>query len=441
MTDNIIRKLNDSLIIRHSTLEDTDVLVAFNREIHGEDEWDAKGLEDWTRDLISGEGPTFGVGDFTLVEDTHTGEIVSVCCLISQTWAYEGIPFKVGRPELVGTKKTYRRRGLIRQQFEILHEWSAARGELAQVITGIPYYYRQFGYAMALNLDGGRAGYEVHVPEIEEGEEDPYQFRLAIEDDIPFLMATYERGCKRGLVSAVWDEAQWRYELAGKRKYNINRRDLYIIECKNHEPVGFIGIPPVKWQNLSALTLYELAPGFSWSAVTPSVMRFLWRKGKELSEEQNKEQTMFGFWLGETHPVYTVITTKLPRERKPYAYYVRVPDLPAFIQKIAPVLESRLTESAFANYTGEVKLNFYRDGLRMEFKDGHLEEVGALGFDELESCTAQFPPLVFLHLLFGHRTMGELGNIYADCETRGDENKHLLDALFPRKPSHIWPIS
>ena len=47
-------------------------------------------------------------------------------------------PSKSAAPELVGTKKEYRRRGLVRQQFEVMHEWSAERGELVQIITGIP---------------------------------------------------------------------------------------------------------------------------------------------------------------------------------------------------------------------------------------------------------------------------------------------------------------
>jgi hypothetical protein len=48
---------------------------------------------------------------------------------------------------------------------------------------------------------------------------------------------------------------------------------------------------------------------------------------------------------------------------------------------------------------------------------------------------------VFLHLLFGHRNMDELMNAFIDCATKGDENKYLLDVLFPKKPSHIWVIS
>ena len=37
------------------------------------------------------------------VSNTNTGQIVSTLCTLSQTWTYDGIPFGVGRPELVGT--------------------------------------------------------------------------------------------------------------------------------------------------------------------------------------------------------------------------------------------------------------------------------------------------------------------------------------------------
>lgn len=50
----------------------------------------------------------------------------------------------------------YRRRGLVRAQFDVIHQWSAARGQLVQVISGIPFYYCQFGYEMGLALSGGR---------------------------------------------------------------------------------------------------------------------------------------------------------------------------------------------------------------------------------------------------------------------------------------------
>ena len=82
------------------------------------------------------------------------GGLVSVVALAEQ----------VGRPELVGTLPEFRNRGLIRAQMDILHQWSAERGQPVQAITGIPFFYRQFGYEMALPLQGGRSGFEPNMP-------------------------------------------------------------------------------------------------------------------------------------------------------------------------------------------------------------------------------------------------------------------------------------
>jgi len=76
----IIRRLEDGLTLRRSSPADTEKLVKFNAEIHK----DAL-VGEWTRDLMSGKHPTFGVGDFTIVENPRTGEIVSTMNLIDQT--------------------------------------------------------------------------------------------------------------------------------------------------------------------------------------------------------------------------------------------------------------------------------------------------------------------------------------------------------------------
>jgi hypothetical protein len=441
MTNTFLSDLGEGLILRHSTAEDAEALAKFNKDIHGEDEWDARGIEEWTLDLISGESPAFGVGDFTIIENTHTGEIISCCCLISQTWSYEGMPFKVGRIELVGTRKDFRRRGLVREQMEILHQWSASRGELVQAITGIPYYYRQFGYEMTLNLDGGRSGFKVNVPTLKAGETEPYTFRIATQQDIPFLMAAYNRGRMRSLVHAVWNKQLWRYELTGKRPYNIDRREIYIIEDQKAQQVGFIGVPVIKWGNNSTLTVYELGPGFSWASVTPSVIRFLWNEGEKLAKAQNQPHEKFGFFLGASHPAYEVCASNLPQTHKPYAFYLRVPNLVDFLQEISPALENHLAKSAFDLFTGKVVLSFYRRGLVMEIKNGHIEEIRKIEGEALENATARFPDLSFLQLLFGYRSMAELDDAHADCYAKNPESQHLLDAIFPKKPSEVWPIS
>lgn len=442
------RDLGDGLILRQATLADAKPLAAFNAEIHRER--DVEGPDErvaaWTRDLMSGTHPTFRPQDFTVVEDTRTGAIVSSLNLISQTWAYEGIPFKVGRIELVGTHPDYRNRGLIRAQFEVVHRWSAARGELAQGITGIPYYYRQFGYEMAMTLGGGRMGYRPHMPKLKEGESEPYRVRPASEADLPFIAELYGLGARRQPVCCLRDEALWRYELSGRSERNANRRLLRVVETAAGEPVGFITHAGWLWGTQMWLSAYELKPGVSWLAVTPSVMRYLWTTGEGYGARDGKPCDTLGFGLGAEHPAYTVAADRLPHVREPYAWYIRVADVPGFVRHVAPALERRLAASPAAGYSGSLKISFYRSGLLLRFEQGRLADVADWTPTPQDWGDAAFPGLTFLHLLFGHRTFDELRHAFADCGVTmqgpmsADEICAVLNALFPKRPSHVWAI-
>ena len=155
----ILIDLGDNLKLRFATPDDIDILVEFNARLH-----EAVNAGPSVRDLMSGDHPTCKASDFTVVEDTQTGKIVSSACLISQTWTYGGIPFKFGQPEYVATESEYRRRGLVRKQFEVIHALSTARGELMLGIRGIPWYYRLFGYEMALDEEAERVIDGIHIP-------------------------------------------------------------------------------------------------------------------------------------------------------------------------------------------------------------------------------------------------------------------------------------
>jgi hypothetical protein len=441
--------LGDGLNLRRSTLQDADALVDFNSRIHsdeGPDKPDDR-VGAWAYDLLTKPHPTFKPGDFTVVEDTTNGKIVSSMNLIPQTWTYAGIPFKVGRPELVGTLIEYRKRGLIRHQFDLIHQWSAQNGDKLQAITGIPFYYRLFGYEMALNLSGGRAGYPTHIPRLKEGEEEPFHIRPATEADIPFISQLYNLGCKRSLVACEWDDVMWRYELTGKSKKHVNRVEVRVIETLDGKLCGFITHDEFSWGDMMVIKQYEIIPDLHWLEVTPTVIRYLEKTYEQFQPEhpehgEKKPFGAFGFWLGEDHPVYHVMPDRLPRIRKPYAWYIRVPDVPDFLRLITPVLEKRLTESPLVGYTGEVKITFYRDGVHLVIDKGKLVTVEAYKPTPYgHAGNAGFPPHTFLQLLFGYRSIEMLKASFADCWTERDEIHILLDALFPRLPSDVWPIS
>src|SRR5918998_4799396 len=114
----IQRDLGGGLILRQARVEDAEAVAAFNARIHhSSGNFDQRephrGIAAGTRDLMSGDHPTCDASDFTVVEDTKTGFVVSSTCLIGQRFSYEGLEFDAGLPELVGTHPDYRRRGLV----------------------------------------------------------------------------------------------------------------------------------------------------------------------------------------------------------------------------------------------------------------------------------------------------------------------------------------
>ena len=448
--------LGDGLVLRAATPADAEALAAFNAEVHrepGASEPD-HGVAVWTRDLLERPHPTFRPDLFTLVEERATGAIVSCLNLIPQTWSYGGVPFGVGRIELVGTHADHRRRGLVRRQMEVVHRWSVEMGHLVQGITGIPWYYRQFGYEMTLVLGGSRHVPVWRVPTLADGEAEPYRVRPATADDLGFIAAVDARGRDRSLVSCVRDDAQWRYDLEGRSDASVERRALAIVETaaggdEAGRPVGFLAHPVVLWGPGLAVAAYELAPGTSWLSATPSVLRYLWETGERYatagarfgaSVETNRFEAI-RFLLGTDHPVYHVLPDRARLGSPPYAWYVRVADLPAYLRHVASVLEWRLAASPAADHTGELRLDFYRDGLRLAFEHGRLAAAEPwAAADGQPGADAAFPPLTFLHLLVGHRSLTELEHVFADCRVNTEEARVLLDALFPPHPSLVWPV-
>jgi hypothetical protein len=436
----ILRDLGDGLIIRRSGPEDADALSEFNGNIHGGDGPDKQRIAAWTHDLLTRPHPTFRPDDFTIVEETATGRIVSSLNLISQTWSYEGIPFGVGRPELVGTAPEFRNRGLVRAQFEEIHQWSAERGHMVQAITGIPYYYRQFGYEMTLKLDGRRYGSEGNVPKLKDGEGEPYQIRPAMDADLPFVAELYDQAIRRHMIACVRTPEIFKYELDGHSENNSDQYLMFIIDDPSGERIGYFQHPDWLGRNGVSALWYELKPGVSWLAVTPTVIRHLWARGQEYAQRDGKVCTAFGFILSDQHPAYEALGPTLVT-RSPYAWYLRVPDLIGFLHHIKLVLEKRIAESIAAGHNREIKISFYRDGIRLVLEKGCLAVIEPWKPSPAEEGSVAFPDRTFLQILFGYRSFAELHYAFPDCWCDSSETQALMDILFPKKHSDVFPVA
>ena len=188
--------------------------------------------------------------------------------------------------------------------------------------------------------------------------------------------------------------------------------------------------------------LYELIDGISWLEPTHSLVRYAKITGeKYAAQDDDKEFQAFSMLMGDEHPVYEVIKNRLPRRRNPYAWYMRVADLPGFLNHIQPVLEKRLAESILVNHSGELKLCFFRTGIKFCFERGDIQSIEPYRPKSAEDGDALFPDLTFLRVLFGYNSFSELESSFADCYARNDHGRALVPILFPKKSSNVWGVA
>jgi hypothetical protein len=450
--DDYRRDLGEGLVLRWTTPDDIERVVTLYAQVfrRSEDAPPSEHVGVWTRDMFSGRHPHIGPRDFAAVEDTRTGALVACACLLRYTCSYEGIPFGFGRPEVVATLPEYRNRGLIRSIFELLHARSDERGDLAQGITGIPYFYRQFGYEFAAALEEDVTVYFPAIPALKPGATEPYALREATADDISLLPRLWERTHAGAALWTEIDEDYWRWAMFGMHPDAMERWRVYML-VESGAGSGADGYPAGR--SVGALTL---APGRRSAAISvsgpmveagtplvrvlPSVLRGLQALAPttKARPETPPPGAITFRWAGPAL-AGSLGDVRFIAEPYPYPWYIRVADVPAFIRRVAPALERRLALSAQADYTGELTIDLYRGGLRLAFERGRLTAAEPWRKPIWGEGMSGYPPLVFLQSLFGYRSLHELRAIYSDVWADGDATA-LLNALFPRRPSLLMQL-
>lgn len=441
------RDLGDGLILRWSTIDDAEEIVYLTSMVfrNGPNDPPNMATAMLMQETMTGRYPPMGAGDVAVVEDTRRREHRLVCCtcLWRMTWDYEGIPFEVGRPEIVATDIDYRNRGLVRAVFELIHARSEAEGHMAQAITGIPYFYRQFDYEFAVDLDAQHMTHFAFISDAPEGMAEPFVLRDATMADIPFIQEVYNQSRARYPVSSVMPYEWWSYQI--EMMHRIPVEGFWLIKVIiDQEGVqrGYVILPAQRWRHSIPVFALDIAVGVNMQVVMPPVLRAIRSLAADMPAPTDAlPADRISFRLPTTHPAYDVLGKLLAIGLQiPYAWYVRVPDLPRFLKHIAPVLERRLAGSPVAGYSGTLSLNFYRVGLQLEFANGRLVAVEpwrAPQWGEVDD--AAFPPLVFLQLLFGRRGLDDLRYAFPDVWAK-NEIELVIKTLFPAKPSWVLPM-
>lgn len=438
------KELSDGLIVRSlsaGTPADRANLPQFYCDVfvgdYGEQE---AGIKSLAEDMLANNTSITDDDVWVIVDPNDNDKIVSALLLIPQTWCYEDADIGVGRIELVGTQADYRRRGLVRELMDIAHARSAELGHHMQSITGIPYYYRKFGYNMTVDLGGAGAIPLTAVGDM--AEEPNFTLRLATDDDIPRLIELDTLGRRDSLLSAKRNHAEWLYELHGKRLATDDYRHILLIQNQAQANVGYVAIDIGPDGKTLSVDTFVVDDSTSFIATYMPVLQAIKAFLVEFTTEQETDLPLYLYFRASIHPALLKLLDLTPYGKvaaRRYAWFMRVPDMAAFMMQIKPVLERRLESSAANCYSGEVKITFRNfNGLILKFEAGKLIEAKNKPPEYLKA-NAGFPYLSFLDLLFGHRDMAELVRMYPDCMAHR-EIFVLLDILFPKKYSGLMPI-
>ncbi|KAF9896567.1 hypothetical protein BX616_007195 [Lobosporangium transversale] len=235
--------------------------------------------------------------DYALVENTLAKEgenpIVACICLHACSGYYGKVRLVYGKPECVGTLPEYRNRGLIRRLFhEMIHPASDSRGDLIQILPGIPHFYLQFGYEYACR---DRTPLIIETPLTVLPDLDPtskkgqngdlvpdetlFALRAPTLDDIPYLvkMSTPERLLNQAKIGLIYDEAYWKYTAfecwrTQSCKYDTPRTTRIIVDPKTGRDCG---IATINVRKIPVLHIFTLEEGYQYRDALYPVLRQL----------------------------------------------------------------------------------------------------------------------------------------------------------------------
>jgi predicted N-acetyltransferase YhbS len=357
-----------------------------------------------------------------IAADKQSARIVAGFVLIPWIWELDGVKLKVAEMGIVGTLEAHRGRGIMRllnEEFDLTLEQE--RFDLA-VIQGIPGFYQQFGYSYTLPLEN-HINLPLHlIPDRQETDE--VSFRLAGDEDIPYLMAEDDAYRARYALSALRDEAHWRYLLNESRQTEYGS-EFWIMDGAGQARSVYFRIPQEGFG--TGLIVSEISEEISYQAL-PQLMSFC----KELAMAREKPYIRLN--LHNKSRAGRMAISMGAKPGIPYAWQIKIPDPGRLLTTVGPVLERRLAASAFQDFTGRFGLNFYRSGVALQWTGGRLESVSA-GAAKGDLSLA-LPVDLFPVLCLGHRSWQELRHLRPDVIPRSETSALFVEALFP--PTESW---
>jgi predicted N-acetyltransferase YhbS len=335
------------------------------------------------------------------------GRVVATATVLDEQVRVGSVPLPAGQVELVACDESAEHRGYVRALMGWCHRLSQRRGHLLQVMIGIPYYYRRFGYAYSMPMHP--VAPLARVPEAPAG----FVVRRAGARDVPAMAALQDLEQARFDVAMPHQPACWGWLVArsGSTQW-VAERDGRLVATARVVDTGDAAVLVGEVASASPQALRALMAEVAAGAGTVSVVDRGGVPGRALL---------------------------LGARSRPDWFYARVARPAAVLEALRPDLSARLAvwaAQAGGSPSGEALMSFWESHIRFAYGPDGVGPVTAGGPHQrpVSEGGSGLPPDAIGALLLGCGAAG-LEDRFPDAHLGAQ--RELMLALFPPRSADL----
>jgi predicted N-acetyltransferase YhbS len=339
--------------------------------------------------------------------------LVSTLSLWQEDIRLGATPLPAGQLDFVATATDYEHRGLARDLVAIAHQVSAERGDILQILVGIPYFYRQFDYRYVIPMPDHytvRPDARIDVP-------DDITVRDATRADLGALEALQDRAQAGAGVAMGHSDAAWEW------MFSSETVTLRLAE-RGRDTIGSARVAPEEDDTHRALS--EVATS------EVGVVLALVADVRGLGSSRTVQVTERADGV-----VQHALSGIAEHGDSGEEFLLRVPDPVALLEAVRSELSARLAASPFASERGELLLSFYSSSATLTYDNGSITGIvrGPAMQGPVHGGGSGVPPDLVADLVFGPHGAEALDDLFPDLNL--GRRRGLMSVLFPPQSADI----